>query len=121
MLPINYNSYTASEYPLCKYGYGGNLCHGCIETAEYRFTRVGVHECGVCPSSAGNALKILGIFLALLLALSLLLWVNLRNVGESNTSIVVRIFLNYIQVFTLAAAFNLEWPQYLKDFFSVFD
>eukprot|EP00347_Sterkiella_histriomuscorum_P005452 403356564 len=108
------------SYPLCKYGYGGNLCHNCLVINGLLFTRIGKHECGLCPSKAGNILKITGIFLALTLALTLLLWVNLRSTRESETSVVIRIFLNYVQILSSAAAFNLEWPVYLQSFFNIF-
>eukprot|EP00347_Sterkiella_histriomuscorum_P004896 403358673 len=108
------------SYPLCKYGYGGNLCHNCLDINGLLFTRIGKHECGLCPSKAGNILKITGIFLALTLALTLLLWVNLRSTRESETSVVIRIFLNYVQILSSAAAFNLEWPVYLQSFFNIF-
>lgn len=106
-LPENYSTYTSSTYPLCEEGYGGNLCHNCLLVNETLYTRVGNHKCGVCPSKIGNIVKILGIFLALLLALGALLWINLRSTRESETSVVIRIFLNYVQIFATAASFNL--------------
>eukprot|EP00347_Sterkiella_histriomuscorum_P018648 403344713 len=114
------SSNDALSYPLCKYGYGGNLCHNCLNVDKVLFTRIGKHECGLCPSKEGNILKITGIFLALMFALTLLLWVNLRSVRESETSVIIRILLNYVQILTSAAAFNLEWPVYLQQFFNIF-
>ena len=109
-----------TEHPLCKYGYGGNLCHQCIDIDGFHFTRIGKNEYGLCPSKVENALKIAGIFIGLLITLGLLIWVNLRSQKESETSIVTRIMLNYVQIFTSAAAYNLDWPTYLTEFFGIF-
>ncbi len=65
-------------------------------------------------------MKITGIFVGLSFALALLIWVNLRSQKESETSVVTRIMLNYVQIFTSAAAFNLDWPKYLTEFFGIF-
>ncbi len=64
---------------LCKYGYGGNLCHKCLEVDGLTFTRINKHECGLCPSKIENIIKITGVFLGLIVALALLLWINLRH------------------------------------------
>ena len=42
-----------------------------------------------------------------------MIWVNLRSMKESETSVVLRIMMNYIQILTTAAAYNLGWPSYL--------
>eukprot|EP00347_Sterkiella_histriomuscorum_P005180 403357590 len=105
---------------LCDYGYGGNLCHSCIFQDDQQFTRIGNHECGLCPSKTTNLLYIIGIFIALVIALLLLLWVNLRNKKESETSITIRILLNYFHILTSASSFNLDWPVYVQKFFGIY-
>eukprot|EP00347_Sterkiella_histriomuscorum_P016874 403351514 len=105
---------------LCDFGYGGNLCHSCIIQGDKQFTRIGKHECGLCPSKSVNILYILGIFIALVIGLLLLLWVNLRNKKESETSITIRILLNYFHILTSAASFNLDWPVYLQKFLGIY-
>ena len=43
--------------------------------------------------------------------------VNSRKKSDSSTSILLRILTNYIQIMTSAAAYNLDYPQYLLDYF----
>ncbi|CDW83870.1 UNKNOWN [Stylonychia lemnae] len=114
------NDTTVNEYPLCSYGYGGNLCEKCLLIDGIQFTRLNKYECGKCPDKRNNILYISGIFLALIFALGILLWINLRKQTESETSIVLRIILNYVQILTSAAAFNLDWPYYLQVFFGAY-
>eukprot|EP00347_Sterkiella_histriomuscorum_P023122 403335861 len=110
----------SSSIQLCDFGYGGNLCHSCIAYDDLQFTRIGKHECGLCPSKAINLLYIMGIFLALVIALILLLWVNLKSTQESETSIIIRILLNYFHILTSASSFNLNWPVYFQEFLGIY-
>lgn len=75
-----------------------------------KFTRISKNECGKCPSFAVNSIKIIGIFIGVIIALSLMIFVNLRKTNDSETNVVIRIFTNYIQIITSAAALNLKWP-----------
>eukprot|EP00347_Sterkiella_histriomuscorum_P011816 403370990 len=109
-----------SSNDLCNLGYGGNLCHSCILQGDQQFTRIGKHECGLCPSKAMNLLYILGIFIGLVVALLILLWINLRSKNESETSIAIRILMNYFHILTSAASFNLNWPAYLEKFLGIY-
>jgi len=38
---------------------------------------------------------------------------------ESETSVVLRIMTNYIQILATTAAFNLQWPDELEKFFGL--
>eukprot|EP00347_Sterkiella_histriomuscorum_P020666 403336934 len=107
-------------YPLCQYGYGGNLCDSCVEIDGKKFTRTSPHQCGLCPSRETNFIYIIGVFLGLIFAFSILLWINLRSEKESETSIILRIILNYFQILTSAAAYQLNWPSYLEQFFGIY-
>lgn len=42
-----------------------------------------------------------------------MIMINLKSDNESETGVVMRIALNYIQILTSAAATNLSWPTYL--------
>ncbi|CDW73872.1 UNKNOWN [Stylonychia lemnae] len=111
---------TSNNAQICKYGYEGNLCNHCSNVDGIQFMKINKYECGLCPSKINNLIYISGIFLLLVIALAFLLWINLRTQKESETSIVIRILLNYIQVLTSAAAFNLNWPYYLQAFFGIY-
>ena len=43
--------------------------------------------------------------------------INSRKKSDSETSILLRILTNYIQIITTATAYNLDYPQYLIDYF----
>lgn len=65
-------------------------------------------------------LEVFGISIALTFALGILIWLNLRTSNESESSAISRILITYVQIFTTAAAYNLNWPYYVKSFFGVF-
>jgi len=110
---------TDDEFPLCGIGYGGNLCGKCLVVDGVTYTRSGLYDCAICPEKVTNAIKIVGIFLTMLAGVIILLYVNLRKRTESETSVVLRIMTNYIQILATTAAFNLDWPSYLESFFGI--
>eukprot|EP00347_Sterkiella_histriomuscorum_P022190 403331357 len=107
------------SYDQCSQGYTGNLCSICKNENGTQYSRFNNYECFQCPSKLANSLKIIGIFFAVLIGLGVIIWVNLRSEKESQTSVVLRIFLSYIQIVTSTAAFNLSWPKYLQNFFGM--
>jgi len=94
------------------------LCHKCLSDGPIKYTRKGLHDCGRCPDTTANYLKISGLFMALLAVIAVLLYFNLKRTTESETSAVLRMMTNYIQILTATAAFNLQWPEYLDRMFS---
>jgi len=58
----------------CESGYGGNLCHACVRHNGVMYTRSNKHECLKCsPNQTLNILRLVGIGLCLILALSILI------------------------------------------------
>jgi len=52
------------------------------------------------------------------LFLFILVIVNLQKKEDSNISVLMRIMTNYLQMFTAALAFNLQFPNYMSSAFS---
>eukprot|EP00347_Sterkiella_histriomuscorum_P014799 403359479 len=99
----------------CDAGYGGNLCHSCVHTDGFMYTRSNKHECLKCSSNQTlNILRLVGIGLCLILALSVLILLNLRRRGTNYLAVLTRMLTNYMQIISFAASFNLGWPESLK-------
>jgi len=108
------------EDSVCNVGYKGNLCHSCSDAIDgVEYTRSGLHDCSICPERTQNIVKIGGVFILLIAAVCVLLYVNLRKADESESSVVLRIMTNYVQIVGTIATFNLSWPTYLAHFFNV--
>ncbi|CDW72378.1 UNKNOWN [Stylonychia lemnae] len=105
------------KFPQCAFGYGGNLCHQCqLIDDNTQFTRISDHQCGLCPPRLQNIFFIFGVCIGLLIVISFILWYYLRDSKENQTSVIIRIILNHIQILSTAAAFNLQWPQQFSEF-----
>jgi hypothetical protein len=116
-LPIGYAMENCNNtFPLCNKGYGGNLCQTCVESDGLQYARSGPNGCSICPSTFGNIIKILAIFIAVVSGLSIMIWMNLSKKKDSQTSIILRIATNYIHVMTAAASLNLDWPEEFDNF-----
>jgi hypothetical protein len=64
---------------LCSPGYGGNLCASCAYVNGTRYEMFGTNECRKCPPKWLNGLEISGIFIALFIAFSVLLYINIKS------------------------------------------
>ena len=65
-------------------------------------------------------LEVFGISITLLIGVGILIWLNLRTSNESESSVISRILVTYVQIFTTAAAYNLDWPYFVNIFFGIF-
>ena len=64
-----------------------------------------------------NVLRILGIMIAILAYLTYLIVVNLKKSSESQTSTLMRIMTNYLQVVSTLLAFDANFPDTINDVF----
>ena len=64
-----------------------------------------------------NVLRILGIMIAILAYLTYLIVVNLKKSSESQTSTLMRIMTNYLQVISTLLAFDANFPDTINDVF----
>eukprot|EP00347_Sterkiella_histriomuscorum_P002357 403368466 len=111
---------TQSSDLLCKAGYGGNLCEKCVKYNGIQYTKLTSKECGQCPEMIFSLLTMIALLLVLVLILSILIFINLRSTQESETSVMLRIMTNYVQIMTTAAAFDLSYPKAFEDYLNMF-
>ena len=64
-----------------------------------------------------NVLRILGIMIAIVVYLTYLIVVNLKKSSESQTSTLMRIMTNYLQVVSTLLAFDANFPDTINDVF----
>ena len=98
-------------------GYEGVLWAQCSFVDGNKYERVGSYECAKWPDPIMNALKVIGLWLLVLLFLSMQIILNLRKREESQMSILVRILTNYLQVITAVLSFNVKFPSILTELF----
>jgi hypothetical protein len=60
------------------------------------YTRGLSFTCKKCASKVFNAVKIVGIFIAVVGGLAVLVYINLRSTKESELSVILRILTNYV-------------------------
>eukprot|EP00741_Cyanophora_paradoxa_P020771 tig00021312_g20050.t1 len=107
----------ARNYTRCTEGYTGPVCTVCAPG----YGRTGDYNCVKCPDPATN--RGLGALIAFIIAVvaGLMVWSTLRSAGRiklSETSVVIKILLDYLQIVTLAKNFEVEWTfsaQFLFD------
>ena len=86
-----------------------------------KYERVSDFECSKWPNPVYNALRVIGVILLAFVFLMILVIINIRKTKESQTSILLRIFTNYLQLIAVALSFNLRYPQGILDAFSPFN
>ena len=105
-------------YPtgVCAEGYYGNLCTGCLP--GYSLTTR--NQCDSCPDKAINILQTSGIAIGFALALIGIIKFSLISAQKinSNLSVFLKIFVNYLQLVAATSSFNMDWPGYALALFS---
>ena len=110
--------YSNYSFPVeCAEGYSGYLCTSCLIVNNTKFQRVGVYECERCPDPTLNAIRVVGLFILILLFLTSLIIVNIKKKKESQLSILLKIFTNYLQLVATTMSFNLKFPSFLLEAF----
>ncbi|TNV88144.1 hypothetical protein FGO68_gene4654 [Halteria grandinella] len=100
----------------CAPGYEGVLCADC---SPYYSKFYSSSVCSKCPSIGLNVFLILLTSVFFIVSLVIIVRQNLRAVNQEKNYLPVffRIMLNHIQILSLTASFDLEWPQELQTFF----
>ena len=65
-----------------------------------------------------NAIRIVGIMILVLAYLTYLIAINLKRSAESQTTTLMRILTNYLQVVSTVIAFNTNYPESFTDLFT---
>ncbi|CAG9330649.1 unnamed protein product [Blepharisma stoltei] len=98
---------------ICSAGCKGNLCQACEIGYSYSSSNV----CAVCDNS-WTIIKICFIILGVALALAILVRTTIISAYEPTSvmSIYLKIFVNYLQLVSLAAQLRLSWPGMVSSF-----
>ena len=106
-----------SQLGNCSKGYTGNICGIC----EEGYSKLANGSCSPCPDPGVNFLILGFLVVAALVVCSVLVYSTLRSAykPKSVLSIYFKIFTNYVQLVYLTTQFNLEWPDYVLDFFEI--
>lgn len=72
----------------------------------------------MCAKPVYNALWITGVFVAIVVACILLIWINIRKKGKSNTSTLFRMMTNYTQIVSVSMSMNFKLPSSITSIFS---
>ena len=110
MFPVNWQE-----------GYEGYLCSTCAISNGTKYEQVSDFQCSKWPNPIYNTLRLIGVVLLAFVFLMILVIINIRKTKESQTSVLLRIFTNYLQLITLTLSFNLKYPQGILDAFSPFE
>lgn len=94
----------------CKTGYTGYLCIECDIVDGVKYQKVGNYECTKCPDPILNGVKVIGIALLIFIFLLVLVGIAIRKKRENQTSILLRILANYLQLLAVSTAFRVNYP-----------
>lgn len=98
----------------CDQGYWSNLCGAC-ESGYFRFAET---SCKYCPSTSINVVLSLLLGLAYLCFLAKIVAGSISRAKKSETSLHLKLLLNYLQVTMLLGEFSLQWPDLLLQVFN---
>jgi hypothetical protein len=68
-----------------------------------------------------NALRVFGMIGLIVFFLVIIIVVNIRKKRESQMSILLRIFTNYLQLIATALSFDFKYPSFIIDTFYIVD
>ncbi|TNV88070.1 hypothetical protein FGO68_gene15732 [Halteria grandinella] len=125
MVCLNPDACLGGEFPIlnltgqCAQGYKGILCASCV--TGYTLNQQS-KECKKCPTIVVNSLILAAFALLAVVIIIVLVWSNLKGSGEEKNSLPVyfRILVNHLQVVTLVASFDFNWPDEFQAFFKGF-
>jgi hypothetical protein len=98
-------------------GYDGMLCSEWQIYENEKYESLSDFQCSKCPDPTANAIRVVGLGILILGFIAALIFVNIKKKKESQTSILMRIMANYLQVMTATLAYSMKFPEILKNLF----
>ena len=110
---LNTSDYTGT----CAAGYQGHKCNVC----EIGYSLASSGKCSQCPSTEVNIVLLIFIVIFVVFVAFIMVRSTLQSAfsPKSLYSIYIKIFTNYLQIVFLTTQFNLEWPSYVIQLFTV--
>ena len=111
-----------NKYPVkCETGYKGHLCTQCDIVGSDKYQSMSNFECSKCPEPVVNAIRVIGLMLAILLYMGWIMIINIRKREENQTSILLRILTNYIQLISVSFYLGVKFPVGFTNMFTILD
>ena len=90
-------------------------------TKDVKYQKVSDFECSKCPDPALNAIRVIGVGLAVFVFFMIIIVINVRKIKESEVSVLLKIMTNYLQLITTTMSFSTKFPGNVTSMFSVFE
>ena len=87
----------------------------------FKYEKVSSITCARWSNPTLNALKFIGVVIAAFAFLMIMIIVLIRKKKENQTSILIRILTNYLQLISVSMTFNVKFPVSLSDIFGFVD
>ena len=98
--------------------YNGLLWSECIINDKENYERDSSFACRKWPDVVLNTIRIVDVMMPVLIYLTYLIAINLKKSLESQTTTLMRILTNYLQVVSTVIVFNANYSQSLTNLFS---
>ena len=98
-------------------GYTGILWNEWQIANGTKYSKVSDFECSKWPSPVYNAIRVVGLIIIVLMFVFLIIIVNIRKIKESQFSVLLRIFTNYLQLISGMMSFNIKFPTIITNMF----
>ena len=110
------------EHPVeCETGYKGYLCTKCDIIDGNKYQRISTFQCTKCPHPIVNAFLVVLIMILAFSFLLVLVITTVRKKKENQTSILLKIMTNYLQLVAATYSFNMRFPTSLLSIFGSMD
>lgn len=79
------------------------------------------YVCNFCPGNAINIVRLLFIGMGFLMLIVFMIRSTLNGAQniKNVTSVYVKILMNHIQIISLTASFDFNWPELVRKFFDI--
>ena len=101
----------------CNEGYAGYLWASWTISNGTKYEQTSSFECSKWPNPILNAIRVIGVIVLAFIFLMILIIINIRKIKESQTSILLRILTNYLQLISVTLSFNMKFPTEITDLF----
>ena len=82
-----------------------------------KYQKISTYRCSKCPDPILNGLLVMLVMLFAFAFLLVLTITTIRKKKENQTSILLRIMANYLQLIAAAYSFNLKFPEGFAEIF----
>ncbi|CAI2368933.1 unnamed protein product [Moneuplotes crassus] len=95
----------------CKEGYEGPLCSKCSIIGDVKYQRQNEFGCAKCPSVEFTAVLLVFKAILAIAYFMIIIGINVRRTEESELSVLLRLFTNYIQLIMTSLSMSSNFPQ----------